>query len=422
MIHDVKLPNETKLYLDQVVQAQMDLLIGAANLQGAFAQDQLRLQLATKMSGQRADQLASWLFHRKVPAEAVGAFAAYNDVATKTALAEQMRRDVDRLSQGNIQEELEYQATRMNPLPGYLKGAYDFLVYFYEYLDAGLSMELFQENPFNFYKYGRKQFLAAYERENPEQYVCAICDEHRYMTVFRGKYSSDIEHYFPKAIYPHLSVHPYNLIPICGPCNTVHLDKDPLSKQDGNRRTLGEIYLPYRAESVAVQGAIRLTWQSTDPPEKRPSLQIQPRQVNDGTLQAKLQAFSEIYDIPGRWQNRIHQIGEQLWRYIRHYVRVEIDGEVEIDLEQLKVELERLLGYLFEDLGKGPWTYGLIWYLSNILIEEIEAAIPNSGGSGVTPAAETIREMLKERGNLIAPHVQAAREALALARDMYNPR
>lgn len=423
MIHEVKLPRETKQYLGQIVRVQMELLRSAAALPGPFTREQLRQQLATQLPKQRADQLTSWLYGRTVPRDALERFAAHSNPTEKTELVERTRRDVVRLFWGRRQESLECPfpaATRANPASSHLKDAHDFLVYFYECLDSGLLVEFFRANTCNFQKYGREQFFAAYERDNLGQYVCAICDEHRYMTVFRGKYSSDIEHYFPKAIYPHLSVHPYNLVPICGPCNTVHLDKDPLLKQGGNRRTLGEIYLPYRAESVAVQGAIRLTWQGTEPPEKRPSLQIQPRQANDGNLQAKLQAFSEIYDIPGRWQHRIHQIGEQLWRYIRHYVRVEMDGDEGIDVEQIKVELERLLGYLFEDLGKGPWTYGLIWYLSNILIEEIEAAIANSDGSGVTPVAETIRDMLIERGNSIAPHVQAAREALALARDMYS--
>lgn len=423
MIHEVKLPRETKVYLWQIVRAQMELLSGVAALPATFSQKQLRQELTNRLPAQQADQLANWLYARKVPKEALEQFAAHNNPTEKTDLVERMRRDVVRLFWGRRQEKLECRfpvAPDTRTLPSHLKGAHDFLVYFYDGLDDGLLSELFPKNPCSFRKYGREQFFSAFERDNPGQHVCAICDEHRYMTVSRGKYSSDIEHYFPRAIYPHLSVHPYNLIPICGPCNSVHLDRDPLNNKDGSRRSLGDVFLPYRAESLATQGVVRLLWQNTNPPDKQPSLHIQPRQANDGFLQIKLQAFSEVYDIPGRWQNRIHQIGEQLWRYIRHYVRAELSGDEEIDLQQLQVELERLLSYLFEDLGRGPWTYGLIWYLSNILIEEIEVATQNPNDLKPVPLVETIRDMLRERDNHAAPYGRAAKEALALARGMYS--
>ena len=32
-------------------------------------------------------------------------------------------------------------------------------------------------------------------------------------------YYTSIEHYFPKSIYPHLAIHPFNLIPICSAVN-----------------------------------------------------------------------------------------------------------------------------------------------------------------------------------------------------------
>ncbi len=425
MIHEVKLPRETRVYLWQIVRAQMSLLRSAAAFPGTFTQEQLCQQLATKMSRQRAVQLASWLYGRKAPREALEEFAAHDGPTEKMALVGKMRRDVVRLYSRDGNETLECRfpvATKTNPLQSYMKGAHDFLVYFYNGLDDGLSSALFPKNPCQFSRYGREQFFTAFERENPGQYVCAMCDEHRYMTITRGKHSSDIEHYFPRAIYPHFSVHPYNLIPICGPCNTAHLDRDPLQKSDGNRRTLGEIFLPYRAESIAKQGVVRLVWQSTDPPEKRPNFQIQPRQDNEDTIQAKLQAFSEIYNIPGRWQDRIHQIGEQLWRYIRHYVRVEMDQDEEIDVLLLKGELERLLSYLFEDLGKGPWTYGLIWYLGSIIIEEIEAQIDQPTRTEIVPVVDTIRDLLKERNDPVATHTTRARDALAVARKIYNPK
>lgn len=418
MIHDVKLPRETRIYLWQIVRVQMDLLCCATALPGELSQEKMQERLAERMPSQRAEGLSQWLFAHKAPREALQRFADDNRKAETASLVEQMGRDVVRLYRGRAQETLECCFPAKN-LTVYQQGAKDFLIYFYDSLGSGLDGALFRRNPCDYPKYGREQFFAAVERENPEQYVCAICDEHRYMTSLRGEYFSDIEHYFPKSIYPHLACHPYNLIPICKQCNTAHLNVDPLKKAD-SRRTLGEIFLPYRAEGVAGRSVIRFEWQPTRSPDERPHLEMQSRRNDDSALDTKLQALREIYDIPGRWQGRIHQIGEQLWRYIRHYVRVEVEQDGKVDLLRLKAELEQLLSYLFEDLGKSPWTYVLIWYLGNILVEEIEAEVQKSERSEIVPVLDTIREVVADGQDSVSSYRSRANDALVIARKLYN--
>lgn len=418
MIHDVKLPRETRIYLWQIVHVQMDLLCSAAKLVGVFSREQIQERLADKIPAQRADRLSRWLFAHKVPRDALQQFAEDGNQADKLSLVEQMRGDVVRLYWGRVQETLEC-CCPTRDLTKWQRAAEDFLISFYDGLGDGLDGTLLWQNPCNLQKYGREQFFAAFERENPEQCVCAICDEHRHMTILRGEYFSDIEHYFPKSVYPHLACHPYNLIPICKQCNTAHLNKDPLERSVG-RRTLGEIFLPYRAESIADKGVVRLDWQRTGPTGKSPMLKIRSRHDKDAAFDAKLQAFSDIYDIPGRWQGRIHEIGEQLWRYIRYFVRVEMEQGAEIGPARLKDELERLLSYFFEDLQKSPLTFVLIWYLGNMLVEEIEMELQKPKRSEMVPVLDTIRAIIEDRNGSVSSYRLRAKDALVTARSLYN--
>ena len=64
------------------------------------------------------------------------------------------------------------------------------------------------------------------------------------------------------------------------------------------------------------------------------------------------------------------------------------------------MELEQLLGYLFEDLRKSPWAYMLIWYLGNILVEEIETALQNPNPQGIVPVldTQTVLDVLQGKG------------------------
>lgn len=421
MIHDVRLPEDTKWYLWQIVQIQMDVLNCASTLPAGFTQGGLQTALGTTAQAPRAGNISQWVFNHKETREGLLAFSNHNIPGEKIALVTEMQRDVNRLYSGTLTETFECHfpiPTRANPLPGYLDGAQKFLIYFYDYLESGFPDLLFTGSEFNYPKFGRDQFFDAFERENPGQYVCAICDEHRFMTILRGKHFSDIEHYFPKSIYPHLACHPYNLIPICKPCNTAHLDKDPLLA-NAHRRLLGEIFLPYRNEGVIKQGLVKLNWQRTVDNPKTPILSISSQKEPGDVIFAKLQAFSEIYDIPGRWQGQIHQIGEQLWRYIRQYVRIEIENGNDLNLLQLKSELERLLEYFFEDLGKSPWAFVLIWYLGNILVEEIETGILSKKED--VPFLNTVKDLLEHRSkNIPTGHQLRAKEIIETARCLYN--
>jgi hypothetical protein len=367
------------------------------------------------MPQQRAERVAKRIFGHKDTREGLQAFVA-GSPQERQSLVESMRRDVLRLVWARRNEKLECRFADDRQLPDFQKGAKQFLLAFYEQLSSGISADTLRFNPANYPKYGREQYFKDYESENHHQSVCAICDEHRPITIIHGDTYSDIEHYFPKSIYPHLACHPYNLIPICKACNSAHLDKDPLNGQNDARRTLGEVFLPYRSESVRLHGAVKFDW--TQPIS--PALSIVKREDDANNLfHARLMAFSEIYDIPGRWQERIHQIGEQLWRQMSYFVHAEIEKKEELDVFKVKTSLERLLNYFIEDLGATPWDYVLVWYLSHLLVTEIESAILNHQHPKDVALIQSLDDIVKESLLRVCP-VLRGDEVLETSRSLYQ--
>ncbi|MHC5832654.1 MAG: hypothetical protein ACYT04_95915, partial [Nostoc sp.] len=64
----------------------------------------------------------------------------------------------------------------------------------------------------------------------------------------------------PKSFYPHLSCHPYNLVPICNTCNTDYKgEKNFLFRKSGNKRQLENIFLPYRGYGFQTDSYLRIT-------------------------------------------------------------------------------------------------------------------------------------------------------------------
>ena len=45
----------------------------------------------------------------------------------------------------------------------------------------------------------------------------------------------------------------------------------------------------------------------------------------------------------------------------------------------VQFKMNQLMTYLFEDLGKSPWTFVILWWLGNIIVDEIERDIEDGG-------------------------------------------
>ncbi len=76
--------------------------------------------------------------------------------------------------------------------------------------------------------------------------VCPGCDGAPPEEETDGAIREDIDHFFPKSLYPFLSIHPLNLTPFCKHCNQDYKkDKDPLRPDNGELVSFAEIYHPY---------------------------------------------------------------------------------------------------------------------------------------------------------------------------------
>lgn len=62
--------------------------------------------------------------------------------------------------------------------------------------------------------------------------VCPYCNRQYTFTLASGKSRPQMDHYYPRDLYPYLAVSLYNLVPCCAVCNTAKgpLDtmKDPI--------------------------------------------------------------------------------------------------------------------------------------------------------------------------------------------------
>jgi 5-methylcytosine-specific restriction endonuclease McrA len=86
--------------------------------------------------------------------------------------------------------------------------------------------------------FNRQEFVDEFEDANPEVRVCSMCDG------YLG--NAEVDHFYPKAAYPYLSCHPYNLVPVCKDCNgrDGKHDTPPLSRNATGHQT-ADWFHPY---------------------------------------------------------------------------------------------------------------------------------------------------------------------------------
>lgn len=460
MIHTVQLSLQTRARLSELVRLQMDLLRFAAESGGHLTEANLQtfLNSHTTRPVLEVNRIIQWVFHttskpRTLLSDFVigteGQSAQYDAAAIaaeKAAAVEHIRLDIGKLYTRDCRQTFdfyldddvlptwlpsanEFLRTHQNlksidgHFPNWLKALRDFCIYFYNALDKGISIDLNTKGQ----KITRDTFFAEFTTTNPAQSVCAICDEHAFHTIARGNFLSDIEHYFPKSIYPHLACHPYNLIPICGSCNTIHLDKDPLKGPNNTRKNISDIFLPYRSINLDRNATMRVDLVPSQPGQNQPanhlntevSFQLIGKDGAGPDFQDKIAAMGTIYDIPARWQGKADQIGDRLWQRILEYIDLEFQDVDVLDKDTVYTKLLRLLIYLEGDLGKGPWAFANFWWLANLLVTEVLPVIEGNLNEDQSPTLLTIRDTASNNTKLRYTRAKRAQEILKMARDLY---
>lgn len=389
MLYQLKLPDETLRALTQAVRVQMALLRYAATAGTLIpAGCEMAIDADPGLAG-RGAAVAQWVWKSKNRRQRLETFHAEGAQAEKLAWVGALDAEVTALLDGTPAS-----LTLVDDTVPWQKAAGEFLRQFYEDLgsDGGLPAAVVGRAE----SFSRHDFLRAFSAANDGMYVCASCDEARIGTRTKGRLRTDIDHFFPKSVYPHLSVHPYNLVPICHSCNSYTKGTvDPLL--DGGARCLpADLVLPYRSEGLATHAYLAVdlkAWRNTALRRRRSRkargpFAFKPRKPQ-GASDGQIRGVARVADIPARWNEAevVHEIGETAFRRLSQFLRAQ--SEALDDPQQLLDKLDEFLGVLdSENLRRDPLTFPIQWLLAHLadgarrqpgksaLVQEIRDWIP----------------------------------------------
>jgi hypothetical protein len=407
MIHQVYLPDVTRRRLTDVVMLQLRLLYYAASsatLDEASCAQHLDHHARFR---RRGTQIARWLWRAPKRHQPLEDFAQ-GPIAEKQAWSRQLAHEALTF--------LRHPAGSLTPhvgknAPPWQKAGALFLLRFYDDLCVrpGLPDYLFSESDASpFY---RQDFLTGFQDRNRELRVCAVCDESGYYTRVNDSTCTEIEHYLPKSRYPHLACHPFNLLPICHHCNSLKQHTDPLKGGSRNQRALENILPPYREPGLGSRTYLPVQLGKTYTTTRFGKLK--PRGTID--LGQRIEAFGEVYKVPKRWQERIDEIGEKLFRRIRQLLQSgpDLPGD-SARLQALLTSLDLLLYFLSqEDHGKEPFAFAMTWWLATLINHEVVPATQNP--SHPTPQVTALLQTVAIESNM---NVQSRPETLAYAKHL----
>lgn len=145
---------------------------------------------------------------------------------------------------------------------------------------------------------------ADYYQVNPVlKRICPVCLCRR-----NAVRENDLDHYFPKSVYPVLAVHPWNLMYICKECNQIYKGvKDSLSK---GSRALDAVYRPYR-DTVREHTALEFHWK---PGQEHDWVRLCPAEGCAGE-EENISNFDALFELEDRWSLDSERIYEELRLY-----------------------------------------------------------------------------------------------------------
>ncbi|MEZ4859724.1 MAG: hypothetical protein R3C14_00375 [Caldilineaceae bacterium] len=376
MIHQVKPPLAAVAKLKQIVKLQL-LLLDHAVEQPVVDAASIATCLA-EAYGTEAAKVAKWVAHKGTWLAALNQFAAHTDHAAKRNLVAGIRADIQLLYTPAPQR---LQITIPKDAPNWKLGVREFCLHFFELWRAetkepGFPSQLFPLDN-DAQSFTRWDYLDAFRTANDGLYLCAICDTSAYRTTVGNRIFASIEHFFPKSYYPHLAIHPYNLVPICPFCNSRAGDKDIMTYCD-EALGIAEILLPYSqahsgfTEQAFVEIRPRISSGEIDR-EKIHPLHIKFRPAKNYQAERALYIFNETYGIEERWNNDLDQIGEHVFRRIQQFLLGDVHAGNSLTDHRFLLDKIKMLMALTErqDLGKDPYGFATVWLL-NYFVDRLE--------------------------------------------------
>jgi hypothetical protein len=102
-----------------------------------------------------------------------------------------------------------------------------------------------------------------------------------------------------------------------------------------------------------------------------------------------------VYKIPDRWRQRVDEIGPQLLKRIREFLRG--SPVTALNARSLLNELDDLLYSIHQDQGNEPFACAKMWWLATLINDKVEPATRRrQHASGpISPLLEEISAMLR---------------------------
>jgi len=359
VIHQVKQSKDAVERLNQVIAVQLRLLHLAAD-EPALDIRNMKANLDVDYKG--AEEIANWVSNKKIDKataliNALNRFANHHDASEKRLFIRQIEADIELVS---------------NPTSGMLQAVFDtdwkravgdFMKYFYAIFGDTFPEYLFSDNT----RYSRQDFVRSFGHANPDLFLCSICDTVAYRTRDSQHTYTNVDHFFPQAQYPHLSIHPFNLVPICSLCNSgIKGQRDPLY----GVTDITQLLLPYSNEpGLSEQAYIKVQPQSDMSNRDKHPLNLVFQHTKTFHSDTFIKNFDGLYRIEGRWNADIQQLEEHVFRRLTQFLLVDMqNGSFSRNSNHLAERLRLLMALVStEDLGRDPFGYATVWYLHYLI-------------------------------------------------------
>jgi len=199
MLYQVKLPDSTREQLTDVVYLQMRLIRYAASTLTLSQDSCERYFKGYKRFRGRHQQIAEWIWRGRKKRELLEHFY-HGQQSEKLEWSQCLFHEVLALLNNPVGSVTPYIDNNSTPL--WKKAGAEFLRKFYEeYLSGGLPENFFSEPGVNIIR--KADIREKFRNTNKHLLICPACDISPSRT--------QIDHYLPISIYPHLSCHPFNL-------------------------------------------------------------------------------------------------------------------------------------------------------------------------------------------------------------------
>lgn len=290
--------------------------------------------------------------------------------------------------------------------PTWKIGAKNFLYTFYDLFDDGFSKSLFS-TVWNGKKYTRQNFVKEFQERNSSLFICAICDGSAYSTRTESQIHTSVEHFFPRSIYPHLSCHPLNLVPICSNCNSyIKGDANPLVL-NGQPIGLLDFILPYQKQGFAFREKAYIAVVKRDRGQDRQQhpLRLELRPARDFQAGNKINTFNNLYKVDERWSESLHEIEDQVFRRVTQFLSLVDPANLTSDPTALSRYFKLLMAQTdLENLGKDPYAFPMVWllksYMDQIETQKEDAAIFKEFRNWATSNRERFNKLEERSTNI----------------------